>query len=152
MIGAEPSVSYEGFCNQLQRIKHQQRRISKISRRGRKPDHYTTPQPHSRTTDPNKMDWESTATAIAALRTEIAALRSTNRNGDRGTGRRVEWVLEEEIRRRKSENLCFRYGTKDHAVRQCQLLPAAHPRTTRVVAVKPGKDEITDSSDDSGKD
>ncbi|RMJ20718.1 hypothetical protein PHISP_08412 [Aspergillus sp. HF37] len=144
-VGADQPDSYEDFCNQLHRIDHQQQRISRISSGGARP--VVPPANLTAKNDPDKMDWESTSAQIAALRGEVAALRSQ----DKGRAKRATWASDEEVQKRRSKGSCLRCGSQDHLVRQCSLQPARRPAQLAAVRATDDDQGEEDKDDDSGK-
>lgn len=144
-IGTDQPDSYEGFCSQLHRIDHQQQRVSKISRASTQAA-FVRPNPATDNRH-DTMDWEPTSAQVAALRGEVAALRSQNEKKTK----RATWVANEEVQKRKTEKKCLRCGSQDHFVRQCPLLPARRPGLVAAVRTtddhQGGVEQESDSSE-----
>ncbi|KAF4309519.1 hypothetical protein GTA08_BOTSDO02048 [Botryosphaeria dothidea] len=130
MIGlGNTSQSFEDYCTELKRVSDQleafnlrntgkkpqqgwqqdwwrgQNKVGSAGSTGRQPGS----KPKPTTPQQDKMEWEPTGPARAAQ------------------GRRVKWVDEQEMQRRKDEGRCLRCGDSMHRVAQCPWLPPRRP-------------------------
>ncbi|KAF4310005.1 hypothetical protein GTA08_BOTSDO02821 [Botryosphaeria dothidea] len=130
MIGlGSTSQSFEDYCTELKRVSNQLeafnlRNIGKKPQQGWQQDWWrgqnkvgsagstgrqSGSKPKPTTPQQDKMDWEPTGPARAAQ------------------GRRVKWVDEQEMQKRKDEGRCLRCGDSRHRVAQCPWLPPRRP-------------------------
>jgi hypothetical protein len=138
--------SYEKYCETLMRVDHQQRRLQNFNRAKQRAQAYAITPTTTKQKDPDAMDWERTTTEVAALRSEIAALRTNQTQAQR-----ARWVTESELQDRRTKGACFRCGKTGHLVGKCNLLPARRPSTAKVASIKPEANEPNDDhEEDSG--
>jgi hypothetical protein len=111
MVGIPQEASYEGYCDQLRRVNHDLQRIARLS----KGSAYVTSHRPMRRSSPDKMDWESTSTQIAALKKEVNALRTKYSDGQR----EARWASDAEMEKRRKNGSCLRCGGSGHFIRDC---------------------------------
>jgi hypothetical protein len=117
-VAMDESSSYTEFCSQLRRVSDRLAEF-KDRHRARPAQNQSTPTVDSNP-DPDPMDWERTPAASAA---PVAARQ------------RARWVSQDELTRRRNENLCIRCGGNGHFQAQCKLAPASRPKGGRQPAL-----------------
>ena len=127
MIGlGSTSQSFKDYCTELKRVSDQleafnlrnsgkrtqqgwwrgQNKVGSAGSTSRQPG---SKQPKPTTPQHDDMDWEPTGPAKAAQ------------------GRRVKWVNDQEMQKRKEEYRCLRCGDSTHLIAQCPWLPPRRP-------------------------
>ena len=143
MIGLVEEETYEAYCSQLRMISDQLAEIKdRTDRRMNWRKERTTSPIRERLAE--AMDWEPSM-IVPVARTKMR--------------KEPRWASDEELQRRREEDLCLRCGRKEHRVRDCHAdlnETRMKKRQVRIISVKRKCEEDVRSSDleisdDSGK-
>jgi len=122
IIGTEEKAVYEDYCQQVRTIHDQMMRVKDRT----KGSYSSAPRQPSPPPQNDAMDWQPTGSQISAVRTE-----------------RAQWVDQRVMDQRRERRQCYRCGSSDHGIRDCQLLPARRPPSQRTVvsSVQPKEED-----------
>ena len=104
--------NYGDYVSELLRINDLYRATMKHAPR----EHTPKESPAGNHKDEDSMDWEPTRAAAASKG---------------GQKKRVQWVSQEELDKRRQEGNCLRCGSRNHFVADCEFLPARRPTENR---------------------